>query len=75
MSQGESSTTRTRHIDVRWFYVNDLQDQGVIAIKFVRSADNVADIATKNVTAATMRNHVDSLVAEKDYWKIDRAGD
>jgi hypothetical protein len=71
MSQGEASTTRTRHMDVRWFYVNDLQDQGVIAIKFVRSADNVADIATKNVTAATMRSHVDSLVAEKDYWKED----
>jgi hypothetical protein len=69
MSQGEASTTRTRHMDVRWFYVNDLQDQGVIAIKFVRSADNVADIATKNVTAATMRCHVDSLVAEKDYWE------
>jgi hypothetical protein len=75
VSQGEASTTRTRHMDVRWFYVNDLQDQGVIAIKFVRSADNVADIATKSVTAATIRSHVDSLVAEKDYWKIDRAGD
>lgn len=76
MSQGEASTTRTRHMDVRWFYVNDLQDQGVIAIKFVRSEDNVADVATKNVTAATMRSHVDSLVAEKDYWKeIDSVGD
>jgi hypothetical protein len=75
MSQGEASTTRTRHMDVRWLYVNDLQDQGVIAIKFVRSADNLADIATKNVTAATMRSHVDNLVAEEDYWKVDRAGD
>ena len=60
---------------VRWFYVNNLQDQGVIAIKFVRSEENVADVATKNVAAVTMRNHVDSLVADKDYWRDDRAGD
>jgi hypothetical protein len=68
MSQGEASTTRTRHMDVRWFYVNDLQDQGIIVIKFVKSEENVSDVATKNVSAGTMRSHVDKLIAEKDYW-------
>jgi hypothetical protein len=68
MTQGEASTTRTRHMDVRWFYVNDLQDEGIIVVKFVRSEDNVSDVATKNVTAAVMRNHINKLIAEKDYW-------
>ena len=68
MSQGESSTSRTRHMDVRWFYVNDMQDEGTILIKFVRSEGNVADVGTKNVTAQVMRHHLDKLVAEKDYW-------
>ena len=50
MSQNQASSTRTRHMDTRWFYVNDMQDQEMIIVKFVRSEDNVSDVATKNVT-------------------------
>ena len=71
MSQNQASSTRTRHMDTRWFYVNDLQDDGLIVIKFVRSEDNVSDVATKNVTADTMKKHINALTANKDYWKSD----
>ena len=68
MSQNQASSTRTRHMDTRWFYVNDLQDDGLIAVKFVRSEDNVSDVATKNVTADTMKKHINALTASRDYW-------
>ena len=58
MSQNQASSTRTRHMDTRWFYVNDLQDDGLIIVKFVRSEDNVSDVATKNVSADTMGKHI-----------------
>ena len=71
MSQNQASSKRTRHMDTRWFYVNDLQDDGLIVVKFVRSEDNVSDVATKNVTADTMKKHINALTANKDYWKSD----
>ena len=71
MSQNQASSTRTRHVDTCWFYVNDLQDKGMIVVKFVRSEDNVSDVATKNVTAETMERHIDALTGRKDYWLND----
>ena len=75
MSQNQASSTRTRHMDTRWFYVNDLQDEGLIVVKFVRSEDNVSDVATKNVTAETMKKHINALTANKDYWMKGDNGD
>ena len=68
MSQNQASTSRTRHMDTRWFYVNDLQDEKVIIVKFVRSEHNISDVATKNVTAEMMNSHIDVITAERDYW-------
>ena len=58
-------------MDTRWFYVNDLQDDGLIIVKFVRSEDNVSDVATKNVSADTMGKHIDTITAERNYWNND----
>ena len=69
MSQNQVSSTRTRHVDTRWFYVNDMQDEEMIIVKFVRSEDNVSDVATKNVTAETMRKHINAIAAEREFWK------
>ena len=71
MSQNQASSTRTRHMDTRWFYVNDLQDDGLIIVKFVRSEENISDVATKNVSAMTMDKHIDAITAERNYWHSD----
>ena len=71
MSQNQASSTRTRHMDTRWFYVNDLQDDGLIIVKFVRSEENISDVATKNVSAMTMDKHIDAITAERNYWNSD----
>ena len=55
MSQNQMSSSRTRHMDTRCHYVNDLQESGLIKVKFVRSEDNVSDIVTKNVASDLMR--------------------
>ena len=66
MSENTTSTQRTRHMDTRWHYVNDLQKGGLIKIDFVASEDNVSDVATKNVTIDTMGKHIDSITATKE---------
>ena len=69
MSQNQMSSSRTQHMDTRCHYVNDLQDNGVIKVRFVRSEDNASDIATKNVTGEIFKKHEDRVVADRDYWK------
>ena len=68
MSQNQMSSSRTRHMDTRYHYVNDLQESGLIKVKFVRSEDNVSDIATKNVASDLMRKHEGKLMTDKEYW-------
>ena len=52
-----SAKDRTKHIDLRFHFVRQLVSEEVITDKFVRSADNVADIFTKNTSAATFCRH------------------
>ena len=68
MSQNQMSSSRTRHMDTRCHYVNDLQDNGA-KVRFIRSEDNASGIATKNVTGEIFKKHEDRVVADRDYWK------
>ena len=65
MSQNNVSSSRTRHMDTRYRYVNELQDDGLIKLEFVRSAQNISDIATKNVTGEIRDAHAGKLVVDK----------
>ena len=40
---------RTKHVDTRYHFIKELQDQGVIEVKFVGTKDNEANMMTKNV--------------------------
>ena len=38
---------RTKHIDLRFFFIRDMVQEGTIRVRHVTSAENVADIFTK----------------------------
>ena len=46
-----------------------MQKEGLIDVTFVPTKKNVADVATKNVTAEVMESHNDLITADRDYWK------
>ena len=69
MSKDQISSGRTRHMDTRYHFVNDMQKEGLIDVSFVPTKKNVADVATKNVTAEVMESHNDLITADRDYWK------
>ena len=52
-----STTGKTKHIDVRFHYLQELVDQGMIKLNFVRLEENVADIFTKNLSASLFDEH------------------
>lgn len=65
MSKNVTTTSRTKHVDVRTKFVRELQQSGVISIKFVRSEDNISDILTKNLGSVLHGKHSDKLVCSK----------
>ena len=40
---------KTKHVDTRYHFIKELQDQGVIVVKFVGTKENEANMMTKNV--------------------------
>ena len=61
MTGNSTCSSCTRHIDTQHCYVKDLQNECLIKVEFVRSEDNVSDIATKNVTGEVHEIHMKRL--------------
>ena len=49
---------RTRHVDVRNYFLHKLKDQGLLVIRHIAGELNNADIFTKNVTSAIFNRHI-----------------
>ena len=56
---------RTKHIDVRYKYVNEFVEDGVIKIQFLKSEDNDADVLTKNTYQATFTKQTSKFMTDK----------
>lgn len=66
MSQNNASASSTGHMDTRHRFVNELQDELLVKLAFVRSEDNPSDLATENVSGETHDTHVGKLVVAKE---------
>ena len=65
LSINRTTSDRTKHIDIRTYFVKEYQEDGKIIIKFVKSEDNEADIFTKNTTNVIFQRHQKKLVWDK----------
>jgi len=54
------------YVDIRYKYVNEYVEDGVIKIIFVKSGDNDSDIMTKNLGEDLYSKHSNKLVKERD---------
>ena len=68
MSENPSATSRTRHVDTRYHFVREFIEDGFLSIIFVRTADNVADPFTKNVTGDVYDSHVKEFVVDREIY-------
>ena len=55
------ATRRTRHIELRYLYLQNLVQTGAIRLSKIAGADNVSDIMAKHVSSETLRKHMSSL--------------
>ena len=65
MSKNINTTSGTKHVDGRTKYVNQYCEDGVIKIVFVESANNDADIFTKNLGQDLHNKHSNKLTSKK----------
>ena len=52
---------RTKHINVKYHYIRDLVERGVIEFKYVKSKENLADLLTKPLTGPVTAKYAKSL--------------
>ena len=65
MSENTSTSGRTKHVDIRYQYVNEMVMDGFLKIVFVKTKENVADVFTKNVTSEVYKTLAKSFLSER----------
>ena len=58
--------SRTKHIAIRYLYCNELIQEGVVALKYLRTSEMSADVLTKALYSEDHRRHVNVLMGYSD---------
>ena len=51
MASNITRTYHTKHVELRYKYVNEYVEDGIVKIVFIKFADNDSNILTKNLSA------------------------
>ena len=65
MSKNTSTSGRTKHVDICYWYMNEMVIDRFLKIIFVKTKENAADIFTKNVTSEVYRTLAKSFLSER----------
>ena len=71
MSENTLTSGRTKHVDIRYRYVNEMVLDGFLKIVFVKTKENVADIFTKNVTSDVYRTLMKNFISERSSLNVE----
>ena len=52
-----SVSGRTKHIQYRYLWLRDMQEQGLINVQWIKGEKNETDIQTKNVAGPDFKKH------------------
>ena len=75
MSENVAVSQRTKHIDVRYRFVQQFVIDGFIKVIFVKTIDNDADIFTKNLGGELHTRHAHKMIIQKGQVKYDLQND
>ena len=60
-----TTMSHTKHIDIRYMYVNEYVKDRIMKIIFVKFTDDDSNILTKNLSAELHKKHLKKMVIEK----------
>jgi hypothetical protein len=66
MTKNITTTGRSKHVDIRYKFVTEYIEDGIIKVIFVKSADNDSDIMTKNLGSELHSKHAGKMISMKD---------
>jgi hypothetical protein len=69
LAQTATTGNRTKHIDTRYHFVREYIEKGIMKVVFVRSAENDADIFTKNLPTESYLKHQKKVMNGHDVEK------
>ena len=61
LTNKDRTGTRIEHIDTWYHYVRNYIEDGILKVMFVRSADNKADLFTKNLGFEDFEKHTKGM--------------
>ena len=70
MSGNIAISDRTKHVDIRYNFVREYVEDGLIKIVFVRTKENIADLFTKNLPQELHKKHTEKVIHEKPMKRI-----
>jgi len=62
---------RTRHIDVRYYFLHELKEAGLVQTVWQHGTNNCADLFTKNLDGAAFRRHAFAVRKQVDCWALE----
>ena len=65
MANNISTSPRTKHVDIRYRYVTELIEDGLVKVKFVKTEDNDSDGFTKNLKGDLYDKHKEKYIIDK----------
>jgi hypothetical protein len=65
------SGPRMKHVDIRYHFVRDLIEEGIIEVAFVKSEENDSDVFTKNLGEELFKKHIKKFMTA---FSIDGKG-
>jgi hypothetical protein len=71
MANNISISPRTKHIDVRYRFITELIENGLIEVKFVKTEENDSDGFTKNLNGDLYDKHKAKYIVDKKEIKND----
>ena len=66
MLHNQSTKARTKHVDIRFHWIRNFEEEGYIKVIFKRSENNTSDVMTKNVSKRIFDIHEPNLVQNYD---------
>ena len=56
IAQNQTTSERSKHMDIRHHFICDYVEQGVIQLEYVNSKENITDLLTKNISKTVLTN-------------------
>lgn len=70
-----STTGRTRHMDVKFYFLRDLKEKGLVDVIWIPGPTNCADIFTKNLGGKQFEKHAAKFCGVDEYMKYNSGGE